>query len=103
METRPENKRCSLCPQLPFSFSDLDHLTNPPPNYRVKQRIKLFQGVLFLRYQIRFFANIHIDVVLTFLFKGVNMTPPKGGNCGPPLLFLAVYGQNMEDRDKARK
>ena len=46
---------------------------------------------------------MHIDVVLTFLFKGVNMTPPKGGNCGPPFLFLAVYGRNMEDRDKARK
>ena len=50
IETRSENKKCSICPQITFSFSDhLDYLTHPPtprPNQRVKQRqdgIKLFQ------------------------------------------------------------
>ena len=63
IETRPENKKCSICPKITFSFSDLDYLT--PPLTRGLNRGRMgsscfrWMKTVFMNIPNHFFAIIH--------------------------------------------
>ena len=56
IETRSENKKCSICPQITFSFSDLDYLTPPPALTRGLNRGRM--GSSCFRWMKTVFMNI---------------------------------------------
>ena len=61
------------------------------------------QGRIFEDIKTRFFAIIHIWVVITFMLYDLFGSDPPKGVTRPPFLFSEVYACNIENRDKVRK